>query len=111
MTDILSKLMADHTLPNAGDWQTRHNSAVMLPRSGAELAIVSMLNGWLAYAASHQERYEDLIGNDGVLGKPWAEIGASIASLLDGETGRLDCGTLSSLINNTMRANGVEVQE
>ncbi len=66
-----------------------------------------MLVGWLAYARVHQDRHENAVGNDGFLGDHWEALGRAILGLLNGETGRLDCGTLDKLIRHTMRDNAV----
>jgi len=65
-----------------------------------------MLRGWLTYADRHQARYHSGIGADGVLGDEWAALGHAILGLLNGETGRLDCGTLDALIRGTLVAEG-----
>ena len=101
-------MKANAALGNMGDWQGRHNAAMDAPRAGFESAVVTMLRGWLEYAQTHQERYESPIGEDGVIGVAWAETGKAIHSLLDGETGRMDRGTLSTLIHGTMRDNGID---
>lgn len=48
------------------------------------------------------------IGEDYVLGPEWATIGRALLALLNGETGRLDCGTLDGIIRDTLRAEGTE---
>lgn len=101
-------LLANPTFGNIGDWQGRHNAAVSAPCAGTERALVSMLTGWLEYAAFHQDCWGDLIGNDGVLGEEWAAAGKAIHGLLNGSSGRLDCGTLSTVIHDTMMAQGVK---
>lgn len=88
-----------------GDWQTNHIRAINKPR-GPEVAIASMLKGWLIYADLHKNQYESGIGEDGVLGDHWASIGVALRGLLNGECGRLDCGTLDSLILDTLAAEG-----
>lgn len=90
---------------NIGNWQGRHLAAVMSPR-GAEKPFVAMLKGWLEYADTHANRNEGSIGEDYVLGPEWETIGRSLVSLLNGETGRLDCGTLDSLIRSSLVAEG-----
>ena len=102
-------MKANRRMPNTGDWQGRHDSAIDHPR-GPEVALVGMLKGWQAYAESHQARYESAIGDDGVLGDQWRAIGEGIQGLLDGEIGRLDCGTLSTWITATMAECGCEVE-
>jgi hypothetical protein len=72
------------TLPKQ-NWVMAHNEAIDWPKG-----------------------FESLIGEDYVLGPEWTQIGTAIRGLLNGETGRLDCGTLDGFILETMRENGVE---
>lgn len=95
---------------NIGDWQSRHMTAVHLPR-GFERPIVWMLEQWLRYADVHQNRYDSKIGEDYVLGVYWQDIGKAIRGLLNGECGRLDCGTLDGLILNTMQECGIDISD
>ena len=93
--------------PDTTGWKQRHLSAITAPKA-AEVGIVNMLKAWLSYADSHQERYESGIGDDGVLGPQWAQIGSSLRMLLNGEAGRLDCGTLDSIICDNLTAQGFD---
>lgn len=95
---------------NIGGWQERHMSAVLTGR-GFERPIVRMIEHWLRYADLHQQRYESKIGDDGVLGQHWEQIGVGLLGLLNGETGNLDCGTLDGLIRDAMKDCGVEVTQ
>jgi hypothetical protein len=102
-------MYANPKYPNTTGWQDRHNAVVnqvSYSRTSFEFALVAMLRGWQTYANTHRKRYGSLIGNDGVLGEPWQEIGRSIRDLLNGEAGRLDCGTLDAFILNTLSDNG-----
>lgn len=92
-------------MSNDTGWQDRHVRAFNVPH-GFEAAIVSLLTGWAIYADAHRARYESKLGDDYVLGVAWAATGRAIHSLLDGETGRLDCGTLSSFIHDTLTSEG-----
>jgi hypothetical protein len=87
-----------------GYWD-RHLDAIARPR-GPERPISGMLHAWLLYADSHQERYGSGIGQDGVLGPEWAAIGRALRGLLNGECGRLDCGTVDGIILDTLKAEG-----
>src|SRR5208283_6086371 len=91
---------------NMGGWQERHMEAVKHPRS-FEQPMVHAIEAWLQYADEHQTRYESLIGDDGVLGDYWESMGDALRGLLNGECGRLDCGTLDSLILDAMREAGI----
>lgn len=76
----------------------RHYDAMTNPKSEFEAAIVLMIRGFAEYADAHKVRYDSPIGEDFVLGRPWKQIGKSIIDLLNGETGRIDCGTIDGLI-------------
>jgi hypothetical protein len=95
------------TTPDTTGWQARHNAALTTPQP-TEAGIVRLLHGWADYADIHKRRYESGIGDDGVLGPAWAAIGANVRTLLNGETGRLDCGTLDSFICSTLTAEGFD---
>ena len=103
----LSRLtQPDFPVGNMGDWQGRHMSAVLNPKLHFEAAIVGMVKVWLVYADGHRARYESGIGEDYVLGPEWESIGRSLIGLLNGETGRLDCGTLDGCIRASLVAEG-----
>jgi hypothetical protein len=95
-------------LSNSSGWQTRHFGAITAPKSEFEKALVEMLSGWLRYAASHAQQYESGIGEDGVLGAYWAQIGAGLRGLLNGELGRFDGGTLDSVLAGTLEEQNVD---
>lgn len=94
-------------MPNTFGWQDRHMAALRAPME-VESAVSDLIVGWAQYADRHRARYESGIGEDGVLGPAWAAIGASIRALLNGETGRLDCGTLDGFICDTLTAEGFD---
>lgn len=90
-----------------GYWK-RHEQALTAPNQ-VEGPIVLMLKGWLEYADHHENRYDSRIGEDGVIGPAWAEIGKSLLNLLNGELSRLDGGALDALIRNTLTDEGFEL--
>lgn len=107
MTTHLTRI---HDLPKHAEhdttgWSTRHLAALNAPRD-AEVAIVGLLEAWLIYADRHQDRYMSDIGEDGVLGPEWAKVGSALLALLNGELGRLDGGTLDTLIRDTLVLEG-----
>lgn len=101
------------TMPNNSGWQGRHllglKSATMtrVPAHPMECAIVSMLDAWALYADAHRARYESGIGEDGVIGAEWRAMGLAIRGLLNGDCGRLDCGTIDGFICNTLAEEGI----
>lgn len=93
-------------MPNDTGWQTRHMSALAVPR-GFEASITAMIQGWALFADEYRKRSESPIGEDNALGHEWGSVGRAIIMLLNGETGRLDCGTLHGFIRDTMETEGV----
>jgi hypothetical protein len=104
-------MFADSKFPNDTGWQDRHANAVIKPHEGFESAMVQMLRGWTEYAETVKAKYDSLIGNDYVLGPEWEAIGKGIEGLLNGECGRIDCGTIDGYIRDTLKANGSEVKD
>lgn len=92
-------------MPNDTRWQDHHKAAVHTPNT-AERGVVYMLRGWALYADRHRAAYGSKVGDDGVLGEEWEAIGRGIRGLLNGETGRLDCGTLDAFIVDTLESEG-----
>lgn len=96
----------DHPTHPGTNW-AQHEDALKNPRRGFESAYTAMLFGWLKYADTHTRRYDDGIGNDGVLGPEWESIGKALKALLNGDIGgRLDAGTISTLITRTLSLEG-----
>ena len=77
----------------ANNWATRHNKAVSQP-TRAEHGILGACYALESMAEAHAERYTTVIGEDGVLGECWLNILHGGRGMLNGETGRLDCGTV-----------------
>lgn len=107
--------LANRKHPNTGGWQNRHDTAwgqidVYVPGMtephGIERSVVAMLKGWELYAKMHKRRFGSAIGDDGFLGPQWLATGKALRALLNGETGRLDCGTVDAFILDTITANG-----
>jgi hypothetical protein len=92
-------------MPNDTGWQTRHMHALAAPRN-AEGPIVALLSAWALYADYYAQKLDTGVGADYVLGPAWAQIGDGIRQLLNGETGRLDCGTLDGFLCDTLGAEG-----
>ena len=87
-------------------WYRQHLTALHTPREGFEGALVAMLQGWLLYADTVASTYGSGIGGDYVLGPQWAAIGHGLRGLLNGETGRLDCGLVDGILGDTLQAEG-----
>lgn len=102
----MAKIKAEaKTIEQNSSWVKLHNKAIDWPL-GMEVPIVKMLHFWEMYAVKHEQEFDSKIGEDYVLGPEWQTIGESIRGLLNGVTGRLDCGTLDSFILQTMREQG-----
>jgi len=72
-------------------WQERHYAALAAPR-GPERSIVALMEGMDKYLThSHLD-----IRRDYVLGESFGQILEGFIGLLNGETGRLDCGSLDT---------------
>lgn len=93
------------------NWAERHYAAIASPKPGTlEEAVSHLLKGWCEYADAHEAAYGSTIGEDGVLGEPWAEMGRGLLRLLNGDCGRLDCGIIDGLIRDHLRAEGFEAE-
>ena len=99
----------DH--PNTSGWKDRHLAAIRGAQNDHEIAIVRMLQGWLWYAEKHENRFGSGIGDDSALGPSWAAMGGAIRALLNGETGRIDCGTIDSIVADTLEAEGFDADD
>jgi hypothetical protein len=95
--------------PGENGWRGRHHRAIVLPNA-IERPIVLMLEGWYDYAVQHRVRFDSKIGDDGFLGQHWEAIGDALRALLNGDCGRLDCGTVDAFLLDTMADNSVETE-
>lgn len=90
-------------------WQQRHNDAVIVP--GTREAILPLLKAWARYAEAHKRMHASPIGEDGYAAPYFEEIAHGINGLLSMDIGRLDGGTLSSFILDTLEENGCDPNE
>jgi hypothetical protein len=86
------------------DWKLHHNNALANP-IGLEV-IGGIIAHWAEYGFEHQNAYESTLSEDYVLGPAWAKIGEGLLALLNGDLGRLDGGTLDSVIRTSLQAQG-----
>lgn len=111
--------LANARSPDRNGWKQRHDTAWKMQEPSLHLrmidtnapilheqAMIAMLKGWQLYANSHAVRFGEPIGNDHFLGPQWLKIGKSLRALLNGETGRLDCGTVDGFILDTLKEHG-----
>ena len=78
-------------------WGKRHVDAWTLPK-GPEKPIRDMILALVEYAEEYEHRYIGKVGDDGFLGDVWAGMIRNVRAMLNGETGRLDCGTIDGLL-------------
>jgi hypothetical protein len=97
-------LVPDEKFPDTTGWKRRHLTEVKLRRP-----IVLMFEALECYAELHFERYESSITKDFVLGPAWEDQLRGLRTLLDGETGGLDCGTFDAAICKLASREGVEL--
>jgi hypothetical protein len=86
-------------------WGQRHVAAWNEPQP-VEAGVVGMVNAAAIYADHHRQRFESKLGDDGVLGDPWADVLRSVLVLLNGDIGRLDGGTVDGLVRSMLREEG-----
>lgn len=96
---------------NTENWKDRHLSAIINPRRGAESGIVAMTRGLLEYAEAHENAYGEGIGTDYILGPAWLMVARGVLDLLNGDTGRLDCGTMDGLVRDAISGAGFDPEE
>lgn len=76
----------------------RHHEALQRPR-GAECALVALREGLLRYAIEYGDCFDGCqLGHDAILGDAWLTMARGYIGLLNGESGRLDCGSLDGEI-------------
>jgi len=93
------------------DYLARHHKALQDPR-GVECAIASFRIGLLNYGLQYAEEFEGLeLGQDGVLGDAWLAMARGYLALLNGPTGRLDCGTLDGEVRRWSEKFGFNEKE
>lgn len=86
-------------------WRVRHNEAVKNP-AGFEVAIMGLLLGLESYRVEHALHYASNVGDDGVLSDGVADIAEGVRTLLNGEIGRLDAGTIDGYLVAVLRECG-----
>jgi hypothetical protein len=87
------------------NWGARHCAAWREPQPNEE-GVVNLLKAAAVYADNHRKRFESGVGEDGFLGQHWVGIVKAVRVLLNGDCGRLDCGTLDKLILEMLEIEG-----
>ena len=90
--------------------QEQHARALLFPTI-AERPLVRLAGALWEYATAHRLRYGAPIGRDGVLGDAWLDVARGFVGLLNGECGRLDCGTLDAEVRQLAKAEGFTAEE
>lgn len=98
------------TTPQITNWHEQHAKA-FASYNGVEYAIRQCIEGFARYADAHQDRYDAPLGDDGVLGGYGYDMLMAIRHLLDGETGRYDCGSLCTLTSELAKAAGIDLDK
>lgn len=103
-------------MPNTGGWQDRHTRAVtgsfaLVQCSDNERAMGRAIGAWCDYARNHEARFGSKIGDDYVLGPAWARWGFALRDLLNGDCGRLDCGTLDTILHDNLADQGFNTDD
>lgn len=89
-------------------WLAQHHLALVQPR-GIEIPIVSFRKGLLEYGLQHAVEFQGCtLGGDSFLGAAWLQMARSYLTLLNGPTGRLDCGTLDGEVRRWATGFGFE---
>jgi hypothetical protein len=78
-------------------WENRHNQAVTCPTPG-EAVIIAMIQAVALYIRQQEEGTDDLPWYDYVLSVGVGEMIGGIRTLLNGDLGRLDGGTLDAVL-------------
>lgn len=96
------------SMPTDTGWQTRHRLAWRLP-TGPERPIVAMFQAIADYGDTHELRFASTIGDDGFLGPLWFDMVKSLRGMLNGDCGRLDCGTLDRILCRFAESQGFNI--
>lgn len=97
-----------YTMPTDSGWALRHDRAWNEPISPHERAIRDMIVSLASYADTYPVTFESDIASDGFLGEAWLDMLRGVRTLLNGELGRFDGGTLDSMICGIYEAAGFE---
>lgn len=91
-------------------WQYRHQLALVEPDE-VEAPIVNVLTVLDSYDRQHVTRFGSGLARDYVLGAAWLEIAKAARTLLNGDLGRLDGGSLDKILLDLIRTAGFDENE
>lgn len=86
----------------------RHGERITNPQTEREVAICSMLVGWIAFADDHRDRYGTPICGDHYTGQVWATQGRCLRDLLNCELDGLLGGELDQVLSDVAELNGFD---
>lgn len=98
---------ANQKAAQSGDWGARHAAAWTAP-TGTGAAIVEVVQSLAKYADAHKARFGSTVGQDAVIGDGWKNIAQGVLTLLNGDLGGLDGGTMDSIVRDMMTASNVD---
>jgi hypothetical protein len=97
------------------DFGARHEKAFHSARAwrygspvNGGAAVAQVILAAASYADAHQNKHETPVGHDYVLGEGFASILQGARTLLNGDMGNLDCGTLDAMILDIASVNGID---
>ena len=93
-------------------WKIRHDAAMRNPQ-GFEKPIVMMVTALKLYAEMHNTRYESRIGphlESDPISDGWRDMAIGLLSMLCGELGRLDAGTIDAMVRDLAAENDVNLE-
>lgn len=97
--------------PEAPSWLISHHRALSEPRGG-EAPVVTLRSALIQYGLCYAERFEGCsLGQDNFLGPAWLQVARGYLALLNGETGRLDCGSLDAELRDLARRFGFSAEQ
>lgn len=79
--------------------------------SRSEQAISSACHALKTYADAHKSRFDTHLADDYVLGPAWLQWLKGVRTLLNGITGRLDCGTVDGFLLNLAQEHGFREED
>ena len=91
-------------------WAALHLDAWRNPQ-GFELPLWHLIRGLAQYGVRMQEQCGTKAGDDTVLGPAFKDIAEAILTLLNGNIGRFDGGTLDALVRAICAEHGVELDK
>jgi hypothetical protein len=93
------------------NWQSRHLVCWGARSASPAAALRDAIVAWANIAEAHDDAFSRRIGDDSVLGAAWKQMGHALITMLNGDLGGLDGGTLDKLIRDIAVASHVDLDE